>query len=81
MRAKNKRMLRRADQASETSAVAFLLCKKRRLVATVLRLFACKYKQKRLFWHWLFWYFFANQKSTKEQIFRRKPLKKIGYST
>ena len=65
MRAKNKRMLRRADQASETSAVAFLLCKKHRLVATVLRLFACKYKQKRLFGVGFFGYFFSIKKVRK----------------
>ncbi len=49
MRRQNQRMLRKADQVSVANAVAFFRRKKRRLVATVLRLFLKKYKQKRLF--------------------------------
>ena len=69
MRRQNKRMLRKADQASVASAVAFFRRKKRRLVATVLRLFACKYKQKRLFGVGFFGYFFSTKKVSDQQIF------------
>jgi hypothetical protein len=58
-------MLRKADQTSAASAVAFLQRKKRRLIATVLRLFAAQIQAKTPFWRWLFWYFFAIKKVRK----------------
>lgn len=70
-------MLRRADQTSVASAVAFFRRKKRRRIATVLRLFAKQIQAKTPFWRWLFWILFFHKKSIRIQIFRRKPLKKI----
>jgi hypothetical protein len=55
-------MLQKADQPSEARAVAFLRCKKRRLVATVLRFLHNEMKQNKPFWRWFFWYFFATEK-------------------
>ncbi len=65
MRRQNQRMSRKDDQPSAARAVAFLQRKKRRLVATVLRLFLKKIQAKTPFWRWLFWYFFAIKKVRK----------------
>ncbi len=46
MRRQNQRMSRKDDQPSAASAVAFLQRKKRRLIATVLRLFAAQIQAK-----------------------------------